>query len=1054
MSLRKVARWAAAHATRVDQQARTHRREPPCEVREPAPTAPPRPHPGVGPGRSRYGRAASRLPAVDDRAIEQRVLVGGSAPKEYRVSGRPKTHRDVRPARASGPGKRPPSDDEPDLLGQVRELLRAGDPVGVLLLASTIVSALEPKPTLPLQGAQADDGPSLAELVDSLIGSRARETTAMLAALACLVTDEVLGQHIRRELDRRAGALPAGLDSLEPLSVDRTVTATHVLGHVDTLIVGVLTAGGQPLTLVVTVDHELGTLVSDGFASPGPPEAAISRLADDDDPDLAVAEIEPGDARARIAEAIETGRITYPPMETETWPGCRPLLEWVLRALPEGGRGRFRPELDEPQRQEIARTFLASRHGRQHDVSEERALLDTLLWYACDCGTRDPLAWSPEAVAILLGDWLPRKVIAVPEQLDLIPDLLRDFIRFAHEERGLRQQLTEDALQVLDTLAPEYRRVIRTDDYLGPAALMADLGWIDDDPVDGPVGSSGPTEGGEASQQLLLKMMEGLREAVGGDQALAGLSADPLPEEPFDFDPVPGDVRARVGEVLGLLDRCADELFDVEFRTAVRRLLADLVAADAGIFRRRGRADTAAAAIAWIVARANELFDADGDGLSVGDLNDWFGRSSSPSQRAGTLLAALGITTDASAGMHLGTPRYLTSEHRRRIVRRRVLAQAELGSDDPTATDGREPHDARGDAPFWGASADAGDPREGPDRFDRTAVANLGVDPAPPAPWRGTEPADVLAVAWFPPGMFEDAVERWPELAARIGSRDYATYARIVQGTLIDLAREHARQPVLVPLDPDELPPMADHAGLEVTDWRTRAALAAKLAEAGRVTAWPPGRNDPCWCSSGRKYKKCCERVPVDPARRPTPTGADGGVQAYELDISLIGARPRIWRLIRIASSATFGDLHHAIQLACGWEDDHLFAFRTPTGTTIGGSPSQGPFGDPRPDATEVPIARYFAEYDRCEYEYDFGDGWLHDVRVVRRVEEPIDVRQQLLDGARAFPPEDCGGLAGYDACVAAATGAPDASEERREWLGDWDPERFDLAELRQWFDG
>ncbi|MFC6581654.1 SEC-C metal-binding domain-containing protein [Planomonospora parontospora] len=21
---------------------------------------------------------------------------------------------------------------------------------------------------------------------------------------------------------------------------------------------------------------------------------------------------------------------------------------------------------------------------------------------------------------------------------------------------------------------------------------------------------------------------------------------------------------------------------------------------------------------------------------------------------------------------------------------------------------------------------------------------------------------------------------------------------------------------------------------------------------------WPPERNDPCWCGSGRKYKQCC----------------------------------------------------------------------------------------------------------------------------------------------------------------------------------------------------
>jgi uncharacterized protein YecA (UPF0149 family) len=28
--------------------------------------------------------------------------------------------------------------------------------------------------------------------------------------------------------------------------------------------------------------------------------------------------------------------------------------------------------------------------------------------------------------------------------------------------------------------------------------------------------------------------------------------------------------------------------------------------------------------------------------------------------------------------------------------------------------------------------------------------------------------------------------------------------------------------------------------------------------EFGPLLEWPPGRNDPCWCGSGAKYKKCC----------------------------------------------------------------------------------------------------------------------------------------------------------------------------------------------------
>jgi hypothetical protein len=80
----------------------------------------------------------------------------------------------------------------------------------------------------------------------------------------------------------------------------------------------------------------------------------------------------------------------------------------------------------------------------------------------------------------------------------------------------------------------------------------------------------------------------------------------------------------------------------------------------------------------------------------------------------------------------------------------------------------------------------------------------------------------------------------------------------------------------------------------------------------------------------------------------------------------------------------------------------------------IGGSPFESPFGDPRPDAADAPIASYFAQHDHCQYEYDFGDSWLHDIRVVGRIDELVAYRQQLLDGARASPPEDCGGLPGY----------------------------------------
>ncbi|MBM0233142.1 SEC-C domain-containing protein [Micromonospora sp. STR1_7] len=50
---------------------------------------------------------------------------------------------------------------------------------------------------------------------------------------------------------------------------------------------------------------------------------------------------------------------------------------------------------------------------------------------------------------------------------------------------------------------------------------------------------------------------------------------------------------------------------------------------------------------------------------------------------------------------------------------------------------------------------------------------------------------------------------------------------------------------------------LAAFAGNEPIDEETLDEYADSLDDTG-VTAWPPGRNDACWCGSGAKYKKCC----------------------------------------------------------------------------------------------------------------------------------------------------------------------------------------------------
>ncbi|MBZ0150815.1 MAG: plasmid pRiA4b ORF-3 family protein [Planctomycetes bacterium] len=178
----------------------------------------------------------------------------------------------------------------------------------------------------------------------------------------------------------------------------------------------------------------------------------------------------------------------------------------------------------------------------------------------------------------------------------------------------------------------------------------------------------------------------------------------------------------------------------------------------------------------------------------------------------------------------------------------------------------------------------------------------------------------------------------------------------------------------------------------------------------------------------------------------------------FRFRVQLVGAKPPIFRQFLIDAGATFLDLHDAIQRACGWEDAHLFLFREPKGKTIAGLPDDGGFGDPdappEPDAEMVKLASWFSitKNKRCVYEYDFGDGWQHDVTLETIEHHDEKMKRRLLDGARAFPPEDCGGLGGYENCVEVVNTGIDP-EGLGEWLGRWKPENFNLVATKRRFD-
>ncbi|MDH4145485.1 MAG: SEC-C domain-containing protein [Acidimicrobiia bacterium] len=135
------------------------------------------------------------------------------------------------------------------------------------------------------------------------------------------------------------------------------------------------------------------------------------------------------------------------------------------------------------------------------------------------------------------------------------------------------------------------------------------------------------------------------------------------------------------------------------------------------------------------------------------------------------------------------------------------------------------------------------------------------------------------ALAWFPAEEWTLAVQTWPDLTEEMPT-EHADYVAEVEARTKRLHRTMSR-PLLfmVSIDVAGLQSFCadSELGLDAGSGAARAHYAASLARTGTTAAsWPPGRNDLCWCRSGRKYKRCCGPVPEAVATpAPTPLAPD-----------------------------------------------------------------------------------------------------------------------------------------------------------------------------------
>lgn len=183
----------------------------------------------------------------------------------------------------------------------------------------------------------------------------------------------------------------------------------------------------------------------------------------------------------------------------------------------------------------------------------------------------------------------------------------------------------------------------------------------------------------------------------------------------------------------------------------------------------------------------------------------------------------------------------------------------------------------------------------------------------------------------------------------------------------------------------------------------------------------------------------------------------------FTVRIDLDGVRTPVWRRLQLAGDLHLDQLHDILQIAMGWTDSHLHHFVMGPGPLDRSvAPFLTPFdveeGEQGMADADVRLDEVLANPgDRLYYEYDFGDGWDHLIRLESI--KPWTAGAPLatcLDGRRACPPEDVGGVPGYEEMLDMLAGHtadldPGWVEQVLTWLPEgYDPDAFSVEEVNE----
>ena len=175
----------------------------------------------------------------------------------------------------------------------------------------------------------------------------------------------------------------------------------------------------------------------------------------------------------------------------------------------------------------------------------------------------------------------------------------------------------------------------------------------------------------------------------------------------------------------------------------------------------------------------------------------------------------------------------------------------------------------------------------------------------------------------------------------------------------------------------------------------------------------------------------------------------------YQLKVTLVDSKPPIWRRVLVQNNIALDKLHLVLQILMGWTNSHLHQFIF-DGVFYGIQDNDFGVDMDVENEEKYKLNQLLKfEKDMLKYKYDFGDGWEHKILLEKIV--PFEKNNKLplcIKGKRACPPEDCGGVWGYEELLHTLSNKKDPEyDSMLEWLGgEFNSETFDIEETNQMF--